>query len=227
MQKLVSVWRQRGFFRIDFDNICAARTCEMRQLRRGINQRRSADRDKHGTRCGRGMCAFERGHGQTLSKPNHARTLHAAARAVRQALTPIFDFPVFPTFEATAHENVAVQFNGINTTGLLMIAIDTLGEENELSDEAAQLRERVMAGVGLMAAHPLATMIIPLPHQLRIAREGLGRGQFFRAIRAPQSARAAKRGQSAFGGNTRAGEHRDLSSAVQLRKQAGRDVSRL
>ena len=94
-----------------------------------------------------------------------------------------------------------------------MESINVLGDECERRAAGFESSESAMAGIGLCGGDALAAPVVPLPDELRIAREGLGRGESFGAMVVPQAAGAAEGGNARFGGDARAGEDGDGASA--------------
>ena len=66
-----------------------------------------------------------------------------------------------------------------------------------------------MRRVRLALRDHLPAPVVPLPHEFRIAREGVRRGERFRLEVFPQPVRAAKRRHAAGGGDAGTGEDRD------------------
>jgi hypothetical protein len=68
-------------------------------------------------------------------------------------------------------------------------------------------RESAVGGVWLRARSRAAAHGIEFPHQRWIAPPGMGRSDFFKPVIAPEAARVAKCGYSAFGADPSSREH--------------------
>ena len=84
-----------------------------------------------------------------------------------------------------------------------MQSIHILGDQGKVGAALLQLCQGKMAGVGAGLSYQTAAPVVPLPHQVRVSGEGLGRGQFRRVVLVPESVLAAKRGNARFGGDPR------------------------
>ncbi len=73
-----------------------------------------------------------------------------------------------------------------------MQAVDILRHKREPGRSFFKTRQRDVPGVGLRAGAHGTSPVVPLPYQLRFARECRGRGQFLGAKLFPESARTAK-----------------------------------
>lgn len=92
-----------------------------------------------------------------------------------------------------------------------MQVVDVLRDQREALDLPGHRGNRAMAGVGQGTHREHATPFVPAPHQLRVACEGLGRGQFERVEAGPQAGhRVTEGGNTALGRRAGAGHHHDV-----------------
>ena len=87
-----------------------------------------------------------------------------------------------------------------------MQAVDILRHKLESGRSILKTRQRSVPGVGLRSGAHGTPPVVPLPYQLRIARECRGRGEFLGAELSPKPARAAKGRDAALGRDPRARE---------------------
>ena len=80
-------------------------------------------------------------------------------------------------------------------------------------------------GLGFTWARRFASRCVPLPHQARVAAEGLGGSQIFGAVLRPQAALCfAEGGHAALRGNTRSGQHGNVAGLAQRSEQSGGEL---
>ena len=99
--------------------------------------------------------------------------------------------------------------NDISGSSTLVESVDVLRDQGEIRKPLAPRREHVMRRVRFALRDHLPAPVVPLPHEFRIAREGLRSGEGFRFEVFPQPVGAAKRRHAAGGGDAGAGEDRD------------------
>jgi hypothetical protein len=100
-----------------------------------------------------------------------------------------------------------MESNNMFSAGFFMQAIDVLRDEPEAWESTAPSREYAVRGVRLALMDPLAAPVVPLPDERRITPERFGSGKLLGRVVFPEPIRAAKCGDTAGGGYTRAREH--------------------
>jgi hypothetical protein len=111
--------------------------------------------------------------------------------------------------------DIAVDFQDARAPGEVVQTIDVLGDQSEGGLSGFQTDQRVVRRVGCGLGNDLATPVVPLPDEARIARKSFGSGEVFGAKILPEPACAAEGWNAALGGNARAGERRDVSRRGQ------------
>jgi len=177
---------------------------------RWFDDARSSHRDKHGARINRPKNLIHViGH---FAEPTDVRTNPAAACAPGNLRRRFISVGVIegraPASVAAAFEKFAVHVDNAARSGLLVEVVHVLrAEKKPLSQCTFELGERDMTGIGFGVRSDTASHGVELPDEPRIAVPGVRRRDLFKAIIPPQAARAAKRGNAAFGADSRTGEN--------------------
>ena len=103
--------------------------------------------------------------------------------------------------------------------GRLMQPVDVLRDECEVGEALAPGREHSMRRVRLARGDLPAAPVVPLPHQARITRKCLRRGERLGFEALPKTVSAAERRHAARGRDTGAGQHRDANITRQPARQ--------
>jgi len=90
---------------------------------------------------------------------------------------------------------------------LFLKIVDILGTDEEtVLESRLEGGDGLMGGIGFGVRGNAAAHGVEVPDEMGIAAPGMGRGDFFETIVAPEPVRIAERGDAAFGGHTRARE---------------------
>src|SRR5207245_3906936 len=116
------------------------------------------------------------------------------------------------------NENVSMNLHHllIRKPGAPVQIVHVLCDEQELVCVLGQFHNRSMRGVWFCIANALATLAIPFPNQFRIALERFRSRQLCRIEIPPVTVLAAKSRDSAFGGNSRAGDYENAHSEMRV-----------
>ncbi len=115
---------------------------------------------------------------------------------------------LFPAANGAAHSpQAAVKMNDATASGALVQRIHVLRNQNIFLCTLFKFRQRAVPGIGFALRMHRSPPVVPLPNKLRVTTKRFWRGQLFRPEISPQSARPAKRRQTALGGNSRSREH--------------------
>ena len=126
---------------------------------------------------------------------------------------------------ATGFVDVSVNFQHVRAACFGMQRVYILRNQQEFRVMAFHRRNRVMRGIRLGVAVFLFAINVPFPHTFRIALKSLRRGEIFKIKAAPRAIRPAKRRDAAFGGDARAGNHRDGRGVAQFSNGIGKMFS--
>src|SRR5262249_47004040 len=114
--------------------------------------------------------------------------------------------------------DVAVNLDEISRAGTGVQAIHILSDEREAFDRSLERGERIVPRVRFRSRHELAPPRVPLPHGVRIAREGFWRGEIFRTEARPQSGECIAESRNAgLGRDPGAGENGDTARSGEER----------
>ena len=147
-----------------------------------------------------------------FSKPADVRANFASAGAERKFAWGFVELYVFERQAgagvAAALEEFAVHVNYALGTSLLMEIVDVLRAQEQATGEGIlESSESEMGGIGLCGGGCAAAHGVKVPYQARVAAPGVGRGDLFEAVVAPQPSGIAKRGDPTFGAYTGAGKN--------------------
>lgn len=116
-----------------------------------------------------------------------------------------------------------VELDDIDASCALVQSIDILRNECQLRFERFQPGQRTVTGVGLCIGDELTAPDVPVPDELRVARERFGRRKFFGFVLLPEAGLCiAKRGHAALCGYARARHHDPAPEASQRSSELGR-----
>src|SRR5437762_3445183 len=150
---------------------------------------------------------------QLFTEPDNTRAHERAAFSTFWNLLSLL--VVFSEIKITArtscHENVPVNLHHlvVRNSGTRVKVVHVLGDKQELVCMLGQSGDCFVCGVRLRVTNALPALAIPIPDELRIARESFRRGEFCRIEISPVALLAAKSRDAAFGGNTRASNYKN------------------
>ena len=102
-----------------------------------------------------------------------------------------------------------MQLDHVLAAGALVQPVDVLGDEGERGHQPPQPRDRVVPFVRLHLTHLLPAHPVPAPDAIRVAGEGLGRGQVLGPKLGPETGqRVPEGGDAALGRDPGAGQRR-------------------
>ena len=117
-----------------------------------------------------------------------------------------------------------MELDQLAAAGALVQPVDVLRDQHEIGGASFQFRQREVARVGLRRRDELAAPGVPVPDELRVARECGRRGELARIEARPQAGlRVAERRQSGFGGDARTGQRRDKARVAKCNDELGID----
>ena len=198
-QHVVGVRRKRRGLRIDLDHDGAVPLGGVGQRRRGIDFGGVPTTSSTSQRlAASSACASAAGgsisSNQTTSGRRNAPHARAARRLAGAGLVPaIDDAAAARAFHAP---DVAVQLDDVRAARRLVQAVDVLRDQQEFRNAPLDRGQRVVPGIGRGFADALAPPRIPVPDELRIARER-GRASRARAGRTSPTVPSARRERSA------------------------------
>jgi hypothetical protein len=115
--------------------------------------------------------------------------------------------------QAADPPEAAVQADHIFGSGSLVESVHVLGDQYEMLRTLFKGDEGVVSRIGQRFRAGAPPLFVPLPDELRIARETRRRGQVLEAMGLPEAAITSKGRDAAFGGHARAGEHHDTAGS--------------
>ena len=109
---------------------------------------------------------------------------------------------------AAALHELPVHVEEAGRAGLLVQVVDVLGAEEEtIRERGFKARESEMGGIGPGGGSHAAAHGVKVPDEARVAAPGVGRGDLFEAVVAPETSGIAKRGDPTFGAYTGPGKN--------------------
>ena len=85
-----------------------------------------------------------------------------------------------------------MELQDLAVSGEIVQPIHVLRDQREARLPNLQLHKRAVRRIGRGLGDDLAAPVVPLPHQLRVARERLGRGEILRLVILPEAIGAAE-----------------------------------
>jgi hypothetical protein len=123
--------------------------------------------------------------------------------------------------------DAALQLDDVAASRALMQPVDVLSNQQKVVRAPFEIREREMTRIGLRGGDALAPPRIPVPDQLRIARERGWRRKLARIIARPQSGlHVSERRESGLRGDACAGKRDDEARSTERSHQCGVDGGR-
>ena len=213
---------------IDLDDRGAVVARVRGEHRRGIHLGGGADDKEHVAVARRVLGARERIVGQRLLEPHdvgaqEGAALRAPRRLARARIVPRRDDrPVARALDAL---DIAVELDHVRAARRLMQPVDVLRDHEEVGLRPFDRRQRAVSRIGRRTGDQLAAPGIPIPDELRVAAERVGRGELERIELRPHAGlRVAKRRHAGFGRDSRAGQRGNrarLAQAVDQRSRNG------
>ena len=115
--------------------------------------------------------------------------------------------------DAAGLEEAAVHVVDAARTGALVQVVDVLGAEVEaVAELLLDVCQGFVGGVGLRGESIAATHGVEAPDERGVSFPGFGRGDLFDTMAVPEASGATEGGESAFGGDARAGEDEEARS---------------
>jgi hypothetical protein len=104
--------------------------------------------------------------------------------------------------------------------GALVQAVDVLSDERDARPVARPPRQDVVRGIGTRVLDHPAAPVVPLPDELGVVRERLGRRQRLGAYLLPESVGTPECGDAGCRGYSGSGENRDTRGRANRRRDA-------
>lgn len=136
--------------------------------------------------------------------PHRGRRAGAAEAAGRKRIAPMETDPAIP---AKRGKMRAMHMQEALGTRPFVEVINILGHDQQRAcPDRIKPGKREMSGVGLHGLHEGAAHVIKAMDELRIGRKRLGSTDILDTVAFPEATRSPKGGNTAFGGNSRAGQ---------------------
>lgn len=212
----------QGRIPVDLDGLRAGRSGHLDETGGGLNRRARPDAQKQvavlqsAESIGEGLLR------EHLTKPDDAGAHQPAVLGGdRHLIKGKFIEILFDAgFRASPAMDRAVNLNHRSRARTLVQPVHILGDDGHRAVARTQMPlkfgQRVVSGVGLHIPGLRKAPVVPAGDQFGVAVEGVDRGQFHRVVLGPVAfLGVAEGGESALGGDARAGEDDDGAGVVQ------------